>query len=484
MNPLQRFALWLSNAVNLAAVTNVPVGRKNDGLVRSPQLGTLDKPWWQLFREFEDSREAWAKNPMARRLVGLITAYVVGPGITLTSTYDPLNRFIAKFWTHEQNNMDLRLAEWCDELTRAGELFPVLWTNAADGMSYVRIVPACQIEDIEYRPDDYESELRYKQPQEPGQEPRYWLSPDEASKQEGSRAEGSRQEGASDDPNYLLSPSAPSALPPWMLHYAVNRPIGAVRGEGDLAPILPWLRRYNGWLEDRVRLNAGMRSFLWIIYAARSKLTELREQYAAPPEPGTLIIAEEGAEKWEAVTPRLNASDAKDDGRAIRWMIAAGGPGTALIDFGEGEESGLSKGADASEQRRRFLTRRQEYFAYVLAHLTVTAYNRWLDTTGHRGRGRRATLQDILVQKPDISPADNERLATTATNLIRSLLDLRGFVGDSEALQRFGLQMYIRYTGESVTESEFAAILAGEKEGQEIAQKETQEKGQNDNIPF
>jgi hypothetical protein len=43
-----------------------------------------------------------------------------------------------------------------------------------------------------------------------------------------------------------------------MLHYAVNRPVGAVRGESDLAPILPWLRRYNRWLEDRVRLNAAI----------------------------------------------------------------------------------------------------------------------------------------------------------------------------------------------------------------------------------
>jgi hypothetical protein len=37
--------------------------------------------------------------------------------------------------------------------------------------------------------------------------------------------------------------------------YAVNRPIGALRGESDLAPILPWMQRYSRWLEDRVRLS-------------------------------------------------------------------------------------------------------------------------------------------------------------------------------------------------------------------------------------
>ena len=33
------------------------------------------------------------------------------------------------------------------------------------------------------------------------------------------------------------------ALPPVMLHFAVNRPIGATRGEGDLGPVLPWAGR-------------------------------------------------------------------------------------------------------------------------------------------------------------------------------------------------------------------------------------------------
>ena len=41
---------------------------------------------------------------------------------------------------------------------------------------------------------------------------------------------------------------------------------------------LVWLRRYNGWLEDRVRLNAGVRAFLWVVKAPRNLLAELRER--------------------------------------------------------------------------------------------------------------------------------------------------------------------------------------------------------------
>jgi hypothetical protein len=38
--------------------------------------------------------------------------------------------------------MALRTLALCDELTRAGEVFPVLFTNRVDGMSYVRSISA------------------------------------------------------------------------------------------------------------------------------------------------------------------------------------------------------------------------------------------------------------------------------------------------------------------------------------------------------
>ena len=160
-----------------------------------------------------------------------------------------------------------------------------------------------------------------------------------------------------------------------MLHFAVNRPAGAVRGKSDLAPILPWLRRHNCWLEDRVRLNAAVRSFLWIVHAPSRLRTDLQERYRTPPDPGSVIIAEQGAEEWTAVTPNLRAADAEKDGRAIRWMIMAGGPGTALLDIGEGEDSNLATGRAMAEQRRRFLRRRQAYLVHMLTQLTLTAWS-------------------------------------------------------------------------------------------------------------
>ena len=53
-----------------------------------------------------------------------------------------------------------------------------------------------------------------------------------------------------------------------MLHYAINRPVGAQWGESDLAPVLRWLSRYAAWLEDRARLNRFRNSFPYVVTAA------------------------------------------------------------------------------------------------------------------------------------------------------------------------------------------------------------------------
>ena len=146
----------------LARVDAVPVGRAGDGLrVWRVVAGRWIAVGTRLSGQFRDALEAWRMNPLARRIIGLTTSYVVGDGITLTSEYGPLKRYLAKWWNDPKNLMDLRLTALSDELARAGELFIVLHFNRADGMSYVRSVPASLIDGITWAPGDYEEETSY-----------------------------------------------------------------------------------------------------------------------------------------------------------------------------------------------------------------------------------------------------------------------------------------------------------------------------------
>ncbi len=178
---------------------------------------------------YADALVAWRKNPIAFRIVSIITDYVVGDNIKMGSQNRTLNKFIYEFWNHQLNRMDLRLPSMSDELARAGDLFIILFTNPIDGMSYIRFITKDRIIKIITAENDWENELEYHEQQDMG------------------------------DPKRWKSPSHPELTPmdPVMLHYAVNRPIGALLGETDLVTMLPWLQRYSRMLEDRVETSLG-----------------------------------------------------------------------------------------------------------------------------------------------------------------------------------------------------------------------------------
>ena len=77
--------VWQRGVLWLARVSGVLPGKPDDGLVQISAGTALDKPWVELSKEFSDAREAWRSNALARRLVSLVSSFVCGDGITVTS---------------------------------------------------------------------------------------------------------------------------------------------------------------------------------------------------------------------------------------------------------------------------------------------------------------------------------------------------------------------------------------------------------------
>ena len=111
--------------------------------------GSNDRERFDYDREemLRQALEAWRVNPLARRIVELTTQYVVGGGMRLRVDQPYTHKFMDEFWSHRLNQLGMRVYEFCDELTRAGELFIVISTDAA-GMSYLRAIPAIDIIEI------------------------------------------------------------------------------------------------------------------------------------------------------------------------------------------------------------------------------------------------------------------------------------------------------------------------------------------------
>ena len=390
--------------------------------------GPHDRDAGEIQQLYNDALTAWRKNPLAKRIVDMITDYCLGDGLTPTAT-GSAGAFVQRWWTHPQNQMALRLPELCDELTRAGDLFITLHRNPEDGISYVRPVPKDRIQHIETAPNDWETELAYHELQAGSTQVRRWPSPA--------------------DPNAAEAPAV-------MVHYAINRPVGALLGESDLATLIPWLLRYSRLLEDRVRLHWAARAFLWIVTVPPNKVSEKMEQYRIAPDSGAVIVKDE-SEDWKVVNPDLKGMDSQFDLRAVRMMIDAG---TGMPPHWRGEPHNISLATSRSMDRAaaRHLRRRQLYLRFLVVDLAHIAYTRAWQIGKVRATPRR---EAISAETTDIDRQDNQELALAARDVAQAMTALKAQVpGSSPTLQRLLLRLVFRFAGEPLDEPVVDAITA------------------------
>lgn len=326
---------------------------------------SLARPWHVVRDRLERVRDVCRTNPLAARLIGMTTDFVIGSRARVHG-----HPFVQRFWDHPLNHMNTRIYRWCDELSRSGELFIVLSRNPIDGMSYVRELPALQIDRIESDPDDLEHELRYHQLTD-DVEGRWWAAPHD------------------DDADQVL------------LHYPINKPVGELRGTSDLAQIVTWLERYDMWLEDRVRINRYKGAYLWHVTikgAMPGQLEAKKAQYSRVPTSGSIIVTDE-SETWEAVQPRIGADDVEADGKALRLMIAAGA-GVPLHFLAEGESATRATAREMGTATFRHFAHRQRVFGDIVEDVIRTAARR----AGHPGAEVRAEFESVLAEAPDNQP--------------------------------------------------------------------------------
>ena len=440
-------SLWqrLTQRKQLAAAADLREGAAGWSAVAGPgaPFGRGDRPPDDARRQYDDALLAWRTNPYAKRIIDIITDYTVGDGLTPVAPGE-IGRFVDAFWSHPQNRLDLRLPELMDEVSRAGDLFLVLFRNPADGQSYVRAVPKSDVVEIVTAENDWERELAYvvRGGGDDGRPP---------------TADGGQQTSGGGQPSAVgglgtttfLSPQHPdaAAADAVMLHYSINRPVGALLGESELASILPWLRGYSRMLEDRVRLNWAARAFLWFVTVPTGRVNAKAEQYSAPPEPGSIVVHDEG-ERWEMQAPNLRGLDAQHDMRALRQAISAGS-GQPPHWHGDGGDINRAVAGAMQDPAVRRLRRRQRHLQHIVIDLCAVAYERAYQV----GRARRRPDRSVIrVDLPDISREDNESLALAAERLTGAFGQLLAALpGFSPTLVGQLLPLVFKFAGEPLS---------------------------------
>lgn len=136
-----------------------PVGLPDDGVTRP--LGSAgaanDRGFRHAGRGVPRRVVGVAREPYARRIVNLTSAYVCGDGITVSSARPAVQKFPGCLLAAPENRLHLRQVEWCQELSRSGELFVALFPDETTRMVYVRAIAANRIDEIQWRDGDYEA---------------------------------------------------------------------------------------------------------------------------------------------------------------------------------------------------------------------------------------------------------------------------------------------------------------------------------------
>lgn len=356
-----------------------------------------DRGTWDRKRIFGESLRAWRVNPIARRIVRLMTSFIIGKGIAIKSEDADVQKFLTEWWTHPLNKFDKNVKRWKDEDTRTGNLF-FLFSVDESGMSFVRAVPAEQIEEILTKENDVEQEVRYT------------------------------KDAIGDEGWEAYNPDPDTAQSNFMLHYPSNQPVGSVWGEADLSPLLVWIGRFSSWLEDRVRLNKFRTAFMYVIQGAYANETErqIREKYvnANPPKSGSVLVTNsQNGEQWGILNANLDAFDASMDGTAIKKMIASG-VGFPMHWLAEPEGSTRTTAEAAGTPSFRTLEEAQNDFFDMLIDMARIAL---------RVKGLDPTAK-IVIEGPDITERDNASLALAFSRAYTALSDMydRDLIDETE----------------------------------------------------
>ena len=321
-----------------------PPADENIFFTEERSAGLRDRTAAGFQNVIESSLRAWREDPLARRIVSLTTQFSVGRGFRVSADDPASDEILHEFWEHPLNRMDARLTEWSDELCRTGNLF-IMLSSDISGMTYVRAIPAAQIEEIIPMDNDIEQPVTFRI--------RETALPD-----------------AVRIPEVKTVPAASLSEPELrecMLHFTVNRPVGGQWGEPDLAPLLIWLKRYSDWLEDRTRLNHYRSSFIYLVRGTQYTETMCRQRQAQlnlrPPTPGTIMVTGD-QEEWAALNPNLDSSDANEDGMAIKKLIAAGA-GIPVSFLAESATASKAESGGMEDSACRNFRQRQQVLLFI-----------------------------------------------------------------------------------------------------------------------
>lgn len=262
-----------------------------------PGTFTLLREWFWTERMdvLERAHQAWERNPLAKAGVSWTTRFAIGSGGTLTYKAQAVKEVLDEFINDPLNSFQSYEREFCDALQVDGEIF-LRFFKSSNGYTTFRPIRPWHIQWITSNPQDYKDIQTYHYV--------YIIYQDQP---------GASQLGIEDVPADEI------------LHVAINRLPYEMRGRPDLFAILPWLKAYRDWLEERARINCRKSVYYHVKLknAQSGQVAAMQAKFRQPPPPGSIIVTNDNVE-WIVLEANIRAGEASEDGRQIKMMALMG----------------------------------------------------------------------------------------------------------------------------------------------------------------
>lgn len=311
------------------------------------------------------------RNPLAKGIVDLLTAFIVGEGFTVTSKDDKTREAIDRFWDDGQNDMDSRVEEFTRELAIFGEQLVLAFVNDSSGRVALVSVDPRTIKSVMPHPmaTDRPYAVGLADDEKPGET--RWIKiitedDDPTSETHGRLVGATEGEGIQVGANQ----TRPFYQPPIQetgsrlagcFFFPINKPRSAMRGRSDLLPVADFVDLYDRLMFDESERMSFLRTFVWDVTVTGATAEDLKQKALnePPPKPGSVKYHNE-SETWAAPSPELNSADSAITADMILALVATG-VGLPKLWLNGSMDINKATATESADPALKRLTMRQRY---------------------------------------------------------------------------------------------------------------------------
>lgn len=394
----------------------------------------------------------WLQNPMAYRILELLSDFVVGDGFTWSAKDPEVAAIVEKHWEDPDNAWDLTQFDRYMELIMFGTWAPKAFVTPANG--HVKICPTDPNWIAEVIPDKdiigKVSALRITRP----------------------TADGSGQDEVWKVVARDTDPVSPTSgrMVGSVFYFAINKLSFTHTGFSELFRLADWLDAFDQFVFSLLERINFLNAHLYDITIKGAEKPEIDARIAElednPPQAGGFRVHNE-EETWDTVTPEMNAAEVQAVADIIKMLIL-GSVGIPPHWFADPEGTNRATAEQMNSPLMRKMRRKQAQWSAIVKSILDFQVDQAiiagrLSATMPDGTPRDLTVE---VQPPDVSSKDIAQFITTLEKLTNTLAGAiaEGFIKREDAAGAWAAQAAeAGFDVKTPTAQDVAGNLAAEK---------------------